>query len=83
MKEKLKEILLMARSSEAGEGEIPFEDFWSDQILTLICEEIEKRLLTGGEITAELNKLGEEATYGSGLKAVAQAQLDKVLKILT
>ena len=45
-------------------------------------EEIKKRLLTDEERTAELNKLGEDATYGNGLRAVAQAQLDKILKTL-
>jgi len=42
MREKIKEILKLAQHQDVGEGDISFEEFWSDQILTLICEEIEK-----------------------------------------
>jgi len=38
LREKLKEILRLAQHQDVGEGDISFEDFWSDQILALIKE---------------------------------------------
>ena len=87
MKEKI------ARALSVEDGWI-WEDlndnYWSgyfgraDSILTLIREEIKKELLARSEIDREIDKL-QKAGIISGFRrreAIAQAQLDKVLKAL-
>jgi len=38
LREKIKEILVMTQSPDVSLGDIPFEDFWADQIIALIKE---------------------------------------------
>ena len=45
LREDIKEVLKLAQEPDAKEGTIPFEDFWTDQILAKVKQHYEKELL--------------------------------------
>lgn len=79
-----RELLLDTKNNElCGFGDV------ADQLLTLICEEIEKSLLTDEEIrflrdaaNIQENKLLLGDTTILCERAIAQAQLQKILSLL-